>query len=147
MNEVKTLICTGAGVIGGFIAAALGGWDLGLQTLLIFMAADYITGLIVAGVFGRSKKTATGRITSGVCFKGLLKKGAILIYVLVGYRLDLLIGCEWVRNTVIIGFVCSEAISITENLGLMGVPMPKYISKAIELLTEKAEKGAKSNGK
>ena len=50
MNEVKTLICTGAGVIGGFIAAALGGWDLGLQTLLIFMAADYITGLIVAGV-------------------------------------------------------------------------------------------------
>ena len=54
---VKTMLCTVVGCIGSVIAKAFGGWDAGIMTLLIFMAADYVTGLMVAGVFHASEKT------------------------------------------------------------------------------------------
>ena len=48
---MKNGICTIVGVVGSFIASLFGGWDTALVTLMIFMAVDYITGLVVAGVF------------------------------------------------------------------------------------------------
>lgn len=53
---MRTSICVGIGAVGGFIATMLGGWDKGLETLVIFMAIDYISGFVVAGVFKRSPK-------------------------------------------------------------------------------------------
>lgn len=145
---MKNGICTGIGMIGAIIASMLGGWDKGLATLVIFMAIDYISGLIVAGVFHNSKKTESGTLESRAGWKGLCRKCITLLLVLVAYRLDLMIGSDYVRDAVIIGFVANEAISIIENASLMGVPFPDPIVKAIDILTtKKAEDGKIEAGK
>ncbi len=137
--KVKEVICATVGLVGSFIAKALGGWDAALVTLIIFMGVDYLTGLIVAGVFHRSKKTENGALESNVGWKGLCKKGVTLLFVLVAYRLDLALGLDFIRTTVIIGFMANELISIIENAGLMGIPIPGVLGKAIDILTQKAE--------
>lgn len=114
-------------------------WDAGLATLVMFMAIDYVSGLVVAGVFHNSKKTASGALESKAGWKGLCRKGMSLLFVLIAYRLDLAIGSNYIRDAVIIGFIVNETISIVENAGLMGVPLPEVINKAIDILTSKSE--------
>ena len=60
---MKEQLCTTVGMVGGFIAALLGGWDTGLQTLMILIGIDYLTGLIVAGVpqVYKAEKRSTGK--------------------------------------------------------------------------------------
>lgn len=116
-----------------------------LSTLIIFMAIDYITGLVVAGVFHKSKKSDNGALESNAGLKGLCKKGVMLLVVLVAYRLDLVTGLGFIRNTAVIAFIANEAISITENAGLMGVPLPSVIKRAIDILTERGEKNDENN--
>ncbi|MBR0576744.1 phage holin family protein [Proteiniclasticum sp. BAD-10] len=146
---MKSSIFAGIGILGSFLAGALGGWDTALQTLIIFMAIDYITGLIVAMVFRNSPKTEHGAAESNAAWKGLVKKGVTLLFVLIGAQLDLMMGSGLivmgieftVRNTVIIGFMGPELISIVENAGLMGLPVPEIIKKAIEILNKQASLG------
>ena len=136
---MKYTVSAIAGVVGSIITYALGGWDLALQTLLIFMAVDYITGLIVAGVFKKSPKTKKGGLSSLIGWKGLCRKGMALMIVLIACRLDMLIGTEFIRDAVVIAYCTNEAISIIENAGIMGVPIPKAITKAIESLKSKED--------
>lgn len=138
---MKEGICTGIGVLGGLIAVAFGGWDEALVTLVTFMVIDYISGLIVAGVFHKSKKTETGTLESRAGWKGLCRKCVTLLFVLIAHRLDLAIGVNYIRNAVIIGFMANELISIVENAGLMGIPLPTVIQNAIDILTKKAGEG------
>ena len=93
------------GALGAAFASLFGGWDAALQTLIIFMAIDYITGLIV----------------------------------LVACRLDAVMGSTFVRDAVVIGFICNETISIIENAGLMGLPIPAAITKAVDILKQRSE--------
>lgn len=130
----KNILISIVGIIGSAIASAFGGWTTGLTTLVIFMAIDYITGLIVAGVFHKSTKTETGTLESRAGFKGLCRKGAMLLIVLVAYRLDLAVGTAYIKDAVIIAFIANEAISIIENAGLMGVPMNDTLKNAIDIL-------------
>lgn len=138
---MKEGICTGIGVVGGAIAAAFGGWDEALVTLIIFMVIDYLSGLVVAGVFHNSKKTETGTLESRAGWKGLCRKCVTLLFVLIAYRLDLAIGVDYIRNAVTIGFMANELISIVENTGLMGIPLPTVIQSAIDILTKNAGEG------
>lgn len=137
---MKQAICTIAGLVGSTIATFFGGWDTGLATLLIFMVADYVTGLIVAGVFHSSTKTDTGALESRAGWKGLCRKCMTLLYVLIAYRLDLLIGQHYIRDAVVIAFTINELISIAENAGLMGIPMPEVLKNAIDVLQKRGEK-------
>lgn len=137
--NIKEGICTGIGVIGSIIASAFGGWDTGLATLLIFMIIDYFSGLVVAGIFHRSNKTKSGALESKAGWKGLCRKCMTLLFVLIAYRLDLAIGVNYIRDAVVIGFMTNELISIVENAGLMGLPLPDVINKAIDVLTEQKE--------
>ena len=139
LTETKAAVMTGAGVIGGMISQAFGGWDAALITLLLFMAVDYLSGLIVAGVFQASDKSASGSLSSVACWQGLLKKGMTLIIVLVAARLDIVLGTAFVRDAVVIAYVVNETISIIENAGLMGLPVPDVIMSAIEQLQGKHE--------
>ena len=136
---MKDIICTASGVIGSLIAGAFGGWTAGMTTLIIFMGIDYISGLVVAGVFNNSTKTVNGALESKAGWKGLFRKGMTLVIVLVAHRIDIMVGATYVRDGVIIAFVANEAISIIENAGLMGIKMPKILTKAIEVLKGKAE--------
>ena len=136
--------CTAIGAIGAWIANALGGWSGAMSTLVIFMLIDYVTGIILAAVFHRSGKTADGRLSSKAGWKGLCKKFVVLLFVFIAYRIDVLLGAEFVRDAVIIAFSTNELISITENLGLMGVPIPAAITNAIEVLKEKSKAGSEN---
>nr|WP_304970561.1 phage holin family protein [uncultured Acetatifactor sp.] len=136
---MKEKICALIGMGGSLIASLFGGWDAALVTLLIFMGIDYVTGLIVAGVFHASGKTATGALESHAGWKGLCKKGMTLLVVLVACRLDLMMGSNFIRDAVVIAFVANESISIIENAGLMGIPIPAVIIRAIEVLKNQVE--------
>lgn len=127
------------GIIGGAISTAFGGWSSSLTTLLIVMAVDYLTGIIVAAVFNESKKTENGALESRAGFKGLCRKGVILLIVLIACRLDIVLGSTFVRDGVVIAFIANELISIVENASLMGIKMPKVLIHAIETLKEKAD--------
>lgn len=139
MNYVKEFLITIIGAVGSGVAYLFGGWTASMTTLLIFMAIDFISGLIVAGVFKKSTKTKNGALESKASFKGLCRKGMILLIVLVATRLDVALGAHYIRDAVCIAFIVSETISITENAGLMGVPIPSAINKAIELLKKQSE--------
>lgn len=134
---MKEGICTVIGIVGSFIVSLLGGWDNGLITLVLFIAIDYITGLIVAGVFHQSKKTQTGALESRAGFKGLCRKGVVLLFVLIANRLDIVLNVSYIRDAVIIGFMANELISIIENAGLMGIPLPAVINNAVDILVNK----------
>ena len=136
---MKNAICTGIGVVGSFIASLFGGWTASLTTLLIFMLIDYVSGLVVAGVFHNSPKTSTGALESRAGFKGLTRKFMILLFVLIGYRLDIAVGTTYIRDAVCIAFIANELLSIVENAGLMGVPIPAVITNAIDILKKKGE--------
>lgn len=136
---MKQIICTFIGMVGSAIASIFGGWDTGLVSLLIFMALDYVSGLVVAGVFHKSNKTDTGSLESKAGWKGLCRKCMTLVFVLVAYRLDLVIDTNYIRDAVIIAFMANELISLVENAGLMGIPLPAVITKAIDILQKKSE--------
>ena len=139
MNGLKTMICTGIGIVGSAVAAAFGGWDAAMITLVSMMVIDYLTGVLVAGVFHNSPKTENGALESKAGWKGLCRKGVTLLIVLVASRLDIILGTGFIRDAVIIGYIANETISIIENAGLMGVPIPSAIEKAIEVLQSKGE--------
>lgn len=136
---MKNTVCATIGMVGGVIASLFGGWDAALITLLIFMGVDYITGLIVAGVFHTSPKTENGALESRAGWKGLCRKGVSLLIILVACRLDVVMGSDFIRDATIIAFIANETISIIENAGLMGIPIPAVVVKAIEVLKDKAD--------
>lgn len=142
LNLISAII----GTMGSIIASLFGGWDAALKTLLIFMAIDYITGLIVGGVFHNSTKTKTGTLESKASFKGLCRKGTILLFVLIGTRLDIAFDCDYIRNGICIAYIFNELLSIVENAGLMGLPIPKVITNAIDVLKSKVESEGVDNG-
>jgi len=125
------------GIAGSMAANALGGWDAAMQTLVAFMAMDFATGLMAAGIFKKSKGTGSGGLSSRKGFKGLARKSVQLLFVIIGHRLDATLGTDFVRTAVIIAYTANETISIAENAGLMGMPLPLPIKKAIDVLNEK----------
>lgn len=139
-NAVLAAVAAGVGAVTG----ALGGWDSALQTLLFFMAADCVTGVVVAGVFKRSGKSTGGRLDSRAGFKGLCRKGGSLVLVLAAVQLDALTGAgQYARMAVIVFFIGNEGLSVLENLGLMGVPYPAFLRNALEALRDKGDQGKK----
>ena len=134
---MKESICTALGLTGGAVAAAFGGWDAAMTALLVCMAVDYLSGSLVALVFQKSNKTESGAYDSRYGWKGLCRKCLMLLFVLVAVQMDRLMGAEYVRDAVCIGFCANEVVSIVENLGLAGVPMPEMVVKALEQLRDR----------
>lgn len=139
-NILKNTALIGAATVGGVLSSLWGGWDALLKALLICMAVDYITGIAVAAI-GKSNKTLTGRISSNAAVTGLLKKGFELLVVLVAAQLEIVTGGDFIRDTVVLFFIGSEGISIVENGGLLGVPLPASVKKWFEVLRDSSGKG------
>lgn len=134
---MKEYICIIMGMIGGFLTLFLGGWDSCLISLTIFVVIDYVTGIILAGIFHKSVKTESGTLSSIVGWKGICKKAMTFVIVVVANQLDIILKTDYIRYTTIIGFLANELISIVENVGLMGVPLPKVILRAFDILNGK----------
>ena len=133
---MKETACFIVGAVGGFIATLLGGWDSALATLVIFMGVDFVTGVVTAAM-GKSKHSDSGTLNSKAGWIGLAKKFCILLMVMVGVRIDILVGTNYIRDTVCISFCLNELLSIVENASLMGIPFPPVIKKAIDVLQTK----------
>lgn len=144
MTEIMTLkngILAVFAAVGSWIANALGGWDAAMILLVAFMATDYLTGVLVAAVWHRSPKSQSGALDSKAGFKGLCKKGVILLLVWVGCLLDGALGTTYVRMAVILFFIGNEGLSLLENLGLMGVPYPEFLKRTLEALKDQGDHG------
>lgn len=123
-----------------FIVYILGGWDVAIQCLLIAIVLDYITGMIKAGI--------RKEWNSSVGFKGILKKLAILIMIALAVVVDNITNMGGVIRTIMIYyFVANEGLSIIENLGQSGVPMPKFLKDKLVKIMEDADNGKVSDSK
>ncbi len=126
--------------LGGLVVGMFGGWTPGSRVLVILMAVDYFTGLGCA-LTGHSAKTESGHFWSKVAFLGLLKKGVIMLVILVAAQLDQVMGggegVTLFRSAAEFFYIASEGLSVVENAGLLGVPVPKGIKQALEVLRDK----------
>ena len=134
---IKESLCTSVGIVGSMIISLLGGWDVPMQTLIICMIIDYLSGLAVAGIFHKSKKSENGALNSRSGLKGLCMKCMILFIIVAIVQVGKVLNVDWLRNATIIGFISNEFISIVENAGLMGMRLPKPVYKAIDILNDK----------
>lgn len=137
MKESVMSIC---GVVGGVVGYLIGGFDLAIVVLAIFMLIDYVLGCIVACVYNKSSKTENGAYCSNVALKGLIKKFSCFIVVIIAAQLDLLVSKEVCRNVVTYAFIANEGMSILENIGITGVSVPDSLKHALEVLKEKDDK-------
>ena len=137
---MKQRLCTAVGLIGGYAASLFGGWNAALGALVTCMAIDYATGLIVAGLFHASPKSDGGGLESMAGWRGLARTFVTLLIVLVAHEMDVLLGITYIRDAVVIGFCANEVISILENAGLMGLPIPDALSDAIDQLKKREGK-------
>ena len=135
---MKNLINLVLGTCLTTVVYVLGGFDIALKTLLIFIVLDYLTGICKAVYFKK--------INSSIGAKGIVKKVGYLIVVAIGVHLDKIVGDTGaIRSIVIYFFVANEGISILENWGSMGLPLPKKIFDVLEQV--KNEKGGGDDGK
>ena len=142
MYKAKAVLVTITGAVGSFIINDLmGGWTKDLETLLIMMVIDFIMGFLIAGVWKKSGKSETGTLSSVSAWKGLCRKVGSLALVIVAYRLDVIMGTSYIKTGVIIAFIVNEGLSIMENYGIMGGPMPDVLKKALEVLQSKSKGG------
>ena len=142
---MKEYITSALALMGGGISWAIGGFDMAVLCLIGAMAIDYITGLIVAGIFHNSPKTEGGRLDSRVGWKGLARKFVTILIVVVANLADVVMGTDGIRTAVCIGFFANECLSLVENAGHMGLKIPAKLRNAIEELFSASE-GGTGNG-
>lgn len=142
----ELVVCGTAGIGGAILTTLFGGWNSAMTTLCIFMGIDYLTGLICAVIFKKSKKSDSGGLESGAAWKGLCKKCVTLLLVLMAYRLDLAAKTTYIKDAVCIAFVVSEGISILENAVLMGLIVPKPLRDALDMLKKKEDNNDEGTG-
>jgi toxin secretion/phage lysis holin len=121
----------GFSLIGGAVGYLLGGFDIMLTTLLLFIAIDYVTGVMRAIV--------RKQLSSEIGFKGIFGKIIILCLVALATRLDNILGAEALRYLVISFYIANEGISILENTAELDVPYPQKLKDVLEQLRKEEE--------
>ena len=140
IDLIWTKIQAAITALGGWLGYFLGGKDGMLIALIVFMVLDYMTGMIVAGVFHKSKKTENGALSSYVGLIGVAKKVVMLFIVVAGQYVDIVLGVDYFRDAVIIALVTNELISLVENAGLAGIEIPDNVFEpGVACWTEVAE--------
>lgn len=126
--------------VAGAIAGLFGEWTTMLTILVVAMATDYVSGVIVAAC-GRSPKSDTGALSSKVGFIGIAKKGFILLLVLLATLLDRAIGngSSVFQSSMVLYYIANEGLSILENAALMGVRFPAKLRRALEAMRERED--------
>lgn len=129
---MKEFICGIASTILTFIVYLLGGLDVAIICLLIAIVFDYISGIIKAYI--------TKQLSSEIGFKGIIKKVAMLLIVMLSVLIDRITGESGaIRTLVIYYFVANEGLSIIENFAAAGVPIPTAIKNALKALKKESK--------
>lgn len=136
---MKDIICSILAGIGTGLVYLWGGFDVAMQCLLIAIALDYVSGIIKAFVLKQ--------LSSNVGFKGILKKVGILVVVALAVLIDRVTGESGaIRTLVIYYFVANEGLSIIENAGKAGLPIPHSIKEALQALKKQGDKDDMATG-
>ncbi|PYE95044.1 phage holin family protein [Bacillus sp. 196mf] len=136
MDRIDVLMKTFVAAFGGFCGYFLGGWDTTLKVLVIMAAIDYLTGVCAAGY--------NGELKSKVGFKGIAKKVVLFLLVGVATQLDTALGSNSaMREATIFFFMGNELLSLLENAGRMGIPLPQPLTNAVEILGGKQKQEEK----
>ncbi|PEY18005.1 phage holin family protein [Bacillus cereus] len=136
MNRIDVLMKTFVAAFGGFCGYFLGGWDTTLKVLVIMAAIDYLTGVCAAGY--------NGELKSKVGFKGIAKKVVLFLLVGAATQADAVVGTNSaIREATIFFFIGNELLSLLENAGRMGIPLPQALTNAIEILGGKQKQEEK----
>ena len=120
-------------VVGTFLTTFFGGWDTMLRVLVLFVAIDYVVGVTAAWI---EKK-----LNSEIGARGIVKKVLLFVIVALAVQVDLALGQEIFRSLAIWFYLANEALSIIENAGRCGVPIPSFLKTALEQMKQKADEG------
>lgn len=142
LRHTWDLIVKGAMLAAGFFQGMVTGDNKAIVLLLALMIADYLSG-VVAAFLKKSRKSVTGGLSSAAGAKGLLKKGLMLLVVLLAYALDDFIGQgnAMFQSAVTWFYISNEILSLLENLALAGVPIPRKLRAALERLAQEEDEG------
>jgi toxin secretion/phage lysis holin len=117
-------------VTGAMASYLFGGWSSMLETLLMFAFIDYLSGLTAAAM--------AGEISSSIGMRGIAKKIAVFAVVAIAHVIDQALGeAHLIRDAAIWWYLANELVSIIENAGRMGVPIPPAIKRAVASLNDR----------
>lgn len=142
--KLKSIVSIVTGAIGSLLINLIGKPTNDLIILIVLMIIDLIVGFLISAIWQKSSKTDSGKLSSGVMFKGIIKKFFTIVIVVIAYQLDILLAMNVIRHIVIIAFIVEEVLSITENIAITGIKIPAIITKALDVL-EKEVKSSVSN--
>ena len=151
-KAIENLLRVGAATVGT-IVGLYGGWNEAMTVLVVMMVVDYIMGCACA-LMGKSPKTETGHFWSKVAAVGILKKGVIMLVVLVAIQLDRAISLGggtaptgvMFQSAATFFYIANEGMSILENAALIGVPVPQRIKRMLEVMREENDDDDDGNG-
>lgn len=131
-KEIMNVI---VGIAGSAVTYLFGGWSAVLELLLILTVLDYLSGIAAA--------TIEGKLSSSTGFKGIIKKMTIFAIVFVGHKLDAALALDnWLMNICSFFYISNECLSLIENAGRIGIPIPDQLIKAVEALKDRGNKSA-----
>lgn len=140
MNGYVQMIIGALSAAGAYILSLMGGWTPILHALFVLMAVDIIFGIVLC-FRGQSKHSKTGYFSSRIFTDGLIRKGAILLVIIVAHEIDIISGLGMVCDAVVLFFATNEAISILENAGSAGLPIPQKLKNVLDTLRNKESVG------
>lgn len=132
--KLKSIVSIVTGTIGSLLINLIGKPTDDLIILIVLMIIDLIVGFLVSAIWQKSSKTDSGKLSSIVMFKGIIKKFFTLVIVVIAYQLDILLAVNVIRHIVIIAFIVEEILSIIENIAITGIKIPTIITRALDVL-------------
>lgn len=145
--KLKNIVSVTTGAIGSLLINLIGKPTDDLIILLVLMIIDLIVGFLISAIWQKSTKTDSGKLSSSVMFKGIVKKFLTLVIVVIAYQLDILLALNVIRHIVIIAFIVEEILSITENIAITGIKIPTIITKALDVLEKEVKSGFSNSNK
>lgn len=143
--KLKSIVSSVTGIIGSLLINLIGAPTDDLIILIVLMIIDLIVGFLISAIWQKSSKTDSGKLSSGVMFKGIVKKLFTLVVVVIAFQLDKLLAMNVIRHIVIIAFIVEEILSIIENIAITGIKIPGIINKALDVLESEVNKSGFSN--
>ena len=145
--KLKDIVSIVTGAIGSLLINLIGKPTDDLIILIVLMIVDLIVGFLISAIWQKSTKTDSGKLSSSVMFKGIVKKFFTLVIVVIAFQLDKLLVMNVIRHIVIIAFIVEEILSITENIAITGIKIPAIITKALDVLEKEVKSGFSNSSK
>lgn len=145
--KLKSIVSITTGIIGSLLINLIGKPTDDLIILIVLMIIDLIVGFLISAIWQKSCKTDSGKLSSIVMFKGITKKFFTLVIVVIAFQLDKLLVMNVIRHIVIISFIVEEILSITENIAITGIKIPRIVTKALDVLEKEVKDGFSNSSK